>query len=273
VGWSSHYNVAGTGTFTQSAGTNSVSLWLYLGQYAGDTGIYRLSGGSVSSSNEYAGYDGIGNFVQSGGTNSVGRLSLGYNSGSQGTYDFTGGSLVVGSISVGSGTVAFNFGGGTLSANGSFSASLPMTSTGTGGKANVATVGNAIVLSGPLSGPGGLNKFGDGTLTLSAENSYTGDTAVYAGILSVTQPDLYDGSGLSIAPGAVLNLTYSGVDTVRSLALGGVQEPPGLYNAANSGGYITGTGSILVSVPEPSAFALLGIGALGLLGFAWRGRR
>ena len=190
-----------------------------------------------------------------------------------GTYSLTGGTLILKSLSKGSGTAAFNFGGGTLQANGTLSTSLPMTLTGTGGNANIDTAGYTITLSGQLSGPGGLNKIGLGTLILSGVNNYTGDTDVSAGVLSLTHPDLYDGSSVSVGPGALLNLTYSGTDTVRSLILGGIQEPPGLYNAADSGGYITGMGTIQVAVPEPSTLVLLGIGAIALFGCAWLRRK
>ena len=76
----------GTGLFTQSAGTNTLSGTLYLGYNSADSGTYNLSGtGKLSVATEYAGYSGTGNFTQSGGTNSVsGSLYLGYNSGSRG---------------------------------------------------------------------------------------------------------------------------------------------------------------------------------------------
>ena len=56
----------GTGTFTQSGGTNATNL--YLGYNAGDRGTYVLSGTSqLSSFNQYVGYSGTGTLTQSGG--------------------------------------------------------------------------------------------------------------------------------------------------------------------------------------------------------------
>jgi len=43
-----------------------------------------------------------------------------------------------------------------------------------------------LTVGGPLSGPGGLVKFGMGTLTLAGTNSYTGETAVSEGTLDVS---------------------------------------------------------------------------------------
>ena len=61
--------------------------------------------------------------------------------GVSGTYTLNGGTLIVSAMSGGSGTAAFNFGGGTLQANGSFTTTLPMTLTGSGGNATVDTAG------------------------------------------------------------------------------------------------------------------------------------
>ena len=74
---------SGSGAFTQTAGTNTVTDSLYLGYNTGASGTYTLSGtGSLSSGSEYVGYNGSGSFTQSGGTNSVtDTLALGYGSG------------------------------------------------------------------------------------------------------------------------------------------------------------------------------------------------
>ena len=76
--------------------------------------------------------------------------------------------LILQLLSQGSGTAAFNFGGGTLQASGDFTTTLPMTLTGDGGNANIDMAGYEVTLSRVLSGTGGLNKLGSGTLTLNA---------------------------------------------------------------------------------------------------------
>jgi autotransporter-associated beta strand protein len=272
--------VSGIGTFNQSGGTVSMlqsgyNNALYIGNGTG-TGTYNLSGAGqllmASTGIEYVGYSGAGTFSQSGGTNTAIAVTLAYGTGSSGEYDLNAGALVLKSLSAGSGTAVFNFGGGTMNVAGAFSTAVPMTLTGIGGNATIDTAGYAVTLSGQVSGSGGLNKVGASVLVLSGANDYTGNTAVYAGVLSLAQPDLYGGSNVSVARNAVLNLTYSDIDTVRSLTLGGVQEPPGIYNSTNSGGYIIGIGSIQV-VPEPSTLILLGISAIGLFIYVWRWRR
>ena len=55
-----------------------------------------MSGGSLSvNAAEYLGNNGTGPFIQSGGTHNIGNsLFLGYNAGSSGTYNLSGGGLL-----------------------------------------------------------------------------------------------------------------------------------------------------------------------------------
>ena len=116
----------GTGTFTQTGGTNSVQT-LALGDnpFLADnlgSGSYKLGGsGLLLAGNEYVGLTGTGAFAQTGGTNIVGTsLYLGYVFGSSGTYNLSGGLLVLTSFGNGAGAATFNFGGGTIQAGGRF---------------------------------------------------------------------------------------------------------------------------------------------------------
>ena len=182
---------SGTAIFTQSGGTHNVGAALALAYNAGSSGTYSLRGsGLLATYSEFVGWNGTSIFTQSGGTNSPSFLYLGFMPGSSGTYNLNGGLLVVWSLSPGSGTAAFNFNGGTLQASGSFSTTLPMTLGTSGGGAAFDTAGYAVTLSGSLSGPGSLTKVDSGTLTLSASNSYTGDTIVDNGKLIIDYPDL-----------------------------------------------------------------------------------
>lgn len=102
-----------------------------------------------------------------------------------------------------------------------------------------------------------LNKIGTGTFTLTGLNSYTGNTVVEDGVLSVAQPNFADSSTLTIGSfedsPAVLNLPNVGTDVVASLIIDGVEMPAGTYDASNSGGAITGSGQI--EVPAVGGFA------------------
>ena len=114
----------GTGTFTQSGGTNGVSNDLYLGNAHADNGTYALNGpATLSAAAEYVGYAGTGAFTQTGGSNSTtggysGNMYLGYRTTGTGSYNLSG----TGSLSsywqyIGySGTGTFSQSGGTNSA-------------------------------------------------------------------------------------------------------------------------------------------------------------
>ncbi len=87
----------GSGTFSQSGGTNNVmnNGPLYVGSeqfgiVQGSSGSYSLGGSAVLSAGaEYVGYSGSGTFNQSGGFNSTGTLYI----SSQGRYQFSAGTL------------------------------------------------------------------------------------------------------------------------------------------------------------------------------------
>jgi autotransporter-associated beta strand protein/T5SS/PEP-CTERM-associated repeat protein len=227
-----YVGIYGTGDFIQTRGTSNIGGQLYLGYYAGSNGTYNLSGaGQMSAQNENVGYYGTGAFAQTAGVNSIaGSVVLGVNAGSRGTYDLSGGTLSVQSLSKGAGSSAFNFGGGTLQANAAFSTDLAISLTGVGGNGTIDTRSYAITMSGALSGIGGFNKLGSGTLTLAGNNTYTGSTNVLAGTLR-----LGAGSGLPV-PGS---LTISG----------GVLDSNGFGHGMDSGtATVAGAGSAWINL-------------------------
>jgi fibronectin-binding autotransporter adhesin len=246
----------GKGTILQSGGTSTISS-LQIGGATTGRGTYELSGaGQLNSTAEYVGWMGSGTFTQSGGTNTVSGttgLRLGYVSGGTGTYNLTGGTLVLESLSKGTGTAAFNFGGGTLQASNAMTCSLPMTLTAINGNANVDTAGYAVALSGTLSGEGGLNKRGSGTLTLGGANSYSGETAVYVGTLSLGTTGSIDSSSLiDVKSGATFDVSAK----AGGFALGSSQM-------------LTGAGCVVGNVTAAAASHLApgnGVGRLSITG-------
>lgn len=141
---------------------------------------------------------------------------------------------------------------------------------------SVATGGNTVTISGELSGVGGVAKVGLGSVTLTAFNTYTGDTSVEEGNLILSQAYLADTANVLLDSSALLTLGFSEVDLVNAFAIDGVWQRPGTHGAIGSGAdwesaLLSGPGMLLV-VPEPSSIALaLLAGIVGLAG-ARRGR-
>ena len=142
------------------------------------------------------------------------------------------------------------FNGGTLQiAGANISSSLPITLQSQGG--TVDTNGNNATLSGAISGPGGLNKIGAGTLTLSGQSTYTGPTGISAGTLQAGAVNAFSpSSAFTVASGATLNLA-SFNQTIGSLAgtgavtLGSATLTTGNDNTSTIfSGTISGTGGL-----------------------------
>ena len=131
---------------------------------------------------------------------------------------------------------------------------------GAGGSANEITsadpatltvnAASASTFSGKITGAVALEKKGAQTLTLSAANTYSGDTTVSAGTLRLTQDEcLSTNTAVVIASGAVLNLDFTGTNTVRSLQVGDTLRSNGIYSASRVPGVITGTGFLRTLEP------------------------
>lgn len=108
------------GSLTVSGGSIDVGD-LYLGHDVGSNGTHILSGvDQISTDREYVGYSGTGVFTQTGGVHTIGNdLSIGVNTGSNGTYKLSNGTLdVTGNITSGDGTSTLIIDGGTMTASG-----------------------------------------------------------------------------------------------------------------------------------------------------------
>ncbi len=117
----------------------------------------------------------------------------------------------------------------------------------------VAATNTFGVFDQDISGPGDLVKTGAGQLTLTSNFSYTGDTQVTSGTLSITNPDLANAADVYMTTGAIFDLSFAATDTIRALYFDGVPQPIGTYGATGSGAnnindtFFTGTGVLDVT--------------------------
>lgn len=126
--------------------------------------------------------------------------------------------------------------------------------TGGTGSFQIDNAGTTLTLSGLIDGAGSLAKTGPGTLILAGANTYTGDTKVNAGTLSITNAWLCDTSAVYIATNAILDLNFTGTDTIGYLFLGGHAITPGIYgNFASADEFIDGNGTLTVQFGPPPA--------------------
>ena len=285
-----------TGT-ALTAGGNSNSLNVY------DGGAFTITapiyvgatvalGGAVSTGNSVN----LGNGTSNTASLTVGASAAQFNTaaGYNGTYTVPGtatpvavqansytapttGSLTTQGINLIDSTSVLNFNNGRLIAGDSFSGTPLVSGLGGISLAGPAyfSVGGTNSIANAISGLGSLTKEGIGSLTLSGLNTYSGDTLITAGTLSISSSYLSDLAAVKIDSGAFFNLGFSGSDSIGSLWLGGLQMAGGTYDSSTAtyGSYFTGSGSLVVPtvVPEPGTLVLLFTG-LAFAGSSWRKR-
>jgi autotransporter-associated beta strand protein len=99
-----------------------------------------------------------------------------------------------------------------------------------------------------------ITKIGGGKLTLSGANSYTGDTKVEAGTLSITSAYLADAADVFLTTGAVfeLDFTAGSPDVIDGLFVDNVAKASGTWGSLTStavhrSSFFTGTGLLSVT--------------------------
>jgi autotransporter-associated beta strand protein len=185
----------------------------------------------------------------------------------QGVARVNGGTLYIGSggiVTSGANpdfSTTLKLAGGTLGAAEDWSSAadieVQLSGLSTIRAADALDTAHDIELAGTVTGSGGFLKSGGGNLTLAGANTYSGDTTVSAGTLSLGQVNASnDSSTVSIASGAFLNLGFGGIDTVDKLFINGIQQNIGDYTSAHASGRFTGGGTLRVaSGPVATGFA------------------
>ncbi|MFD0894293.1 autotransporter-associated beta strand repeat-containing protein [Luteolibacter ambystomatis] len=113
---------------------------------------------------------------------------------------------------------------------------------------------NVLALTGTVTGAAALTKTG-GNTAIVAHPSYTGNTTISAGTLSLGAATLDDSSTVNIADGAKLALTHGQADIVGALFINGVAMASGTYGATGSGAgiiddaHFSGSGRLTVAGP------------------------
>lgn len=138
-------------------------------------------------------FGGSGAFTQQGsGTTTLGGASAGYT----GTININGGAIAATSLAnIGSGT-AMGINGGSLKFLGAFDPTSRTVTIGSSG-ATFDTSGNAVSFAGAFASgsTGAVTKSGAGSLTLGADNDYSGGTTITGGTLLANAPTSSTGSG------------------------------------------------------------------------------
>jgi fibronectin-binding autotransporter adhesin len=243
------------GVFNQSGGTHIVD------DGVGVFSTYNLSGPAVLSAGNLQIWN---TFNQNGGLSSVGQVDT------EGVYNLNAGTLQAASLT-GYGTINYN--GGLLqitSPNGLGDYTVTYLVLGPG-LHPVDTGSNNVYLTTLISGSGGLEKRGDGTLTLSPFNpyySYSGNTLITAGVLALgsslaLQQSTVDTSGSgSLDFGDFTDVTLGGLTGSGALNLFNDSWSAVTLDAGNNNASTTYSGTI----SGPGSLIKIGSGTLVLSG-------
>ena len=145
----------------------------------------------------------------------------------------------------------------------------------------VSNAGDTLTLSGTVSGPGGLNKYGLGTLVLAAANAYSGPTSVVGGTLNLANPLAIPSNTLSVGSSGSLTFaagntspTLGGLAGAGNVNLTSVASEPVTLNVGTNGqstsysGVLSGRGGLvkqgggILTLAAPSLY----VGPTAILG-------
>ena len=237
-------NNTNTGGTTINAGTLQIGAGGIAGSIVGNVADNGILAFDRSDPVTFSGVISGAGSVRELGT---GTLTLtGPNTYSGGTALNAGILAVNGDGNLGTGALSFN--GGTLEALAGITSAKTISIAG-GGAVFLADAGTSSILSGSISGAGSFAKIGQGTLTLTGSNTYSGGTALDNGALIV----------------AATNALGTGPVTVNDPTLLQIDPHVTITNAIaiSNGGTLINGGTIQVSATAggPAAAITTSVGA------------
>lgn len=223
------FSGSGFGTLNLSGGTMAISgVTTVSNQVSGDNifstinvsgagnltvgSNFFMTGAPAAARNAAGRVNQSGGAVTIAGTLNMARTTAANSAARRGEYNLTGGTLAVSQITQDAGADTFgtfNFNGGTLrpnASNASFLQGLTAANVQLGG-AKIDTsgfnIGIAQTLLSGVANDGGLTKSGNGTLTLTAANTYVGATTISAGAVNLAHQSAVQNSTLTLNGGSV----------------------------------------------------------------------
>ena len=242
-----------TGTVTKSGGTLTAVGDLTVGWQGNAVGNLTNSGGAINVGvDAYVGVQdtATGNFLMSAGTMTIGnRLVVARDAGATGTMQFDGGTIQANFFTYAGGTATVNFNGGTVRAKQNqgdfFNGFNPGMSEVQAGGLKFDSNGFTATANNSFDGAGGLTKNGNGTLALTAANTYGGGTVINTGTLNINANAALGSlaGGVAISNNATLQAAAN-VTTNRTITLGaggGRIDTNGQTVTLNTASTVTGT--------------------------------
>ncbi|MGD0138091.1 MAG: autotransporter-associated beta strand repeat-containing protein [Tepidisphaeraceae bacterium] len=229
-----YIGAAGSGTFNQNGGSNTVSVLLSLSYFSGSTGAYNLANGTLSAGDESIGDGGVGTFNQTGGTNMVTQgLNVGTNSGSTGIYALATGAVLNSPVEY-----VGNAGNGTFDQNGGSNITQSLILGQESGSNGNYTLANGATLSVTIGEDIGLQ--GSGTFIQSGGTNTVAAQLQIAAVSGSTGSYTLNGGSLSAPVISVASIEDGASGSGTLTVSGGTLTTSSLY-LGQSGGIGTGT--------------------------------
>lgn len=261
----------GSGLFSQSGGHFTTNGYpLSVGGATAESGGYALSAGTLETgSTAIVGGSGSSYFTQSGGTHLTGAVTIGSaGTGAAGVYNLDGGTLQASSITGGTGTSRLLFNGGIVQPRGdstNFISGITGANVRGGGAIFDTNSKNVTVpqllahsnFEGDNAIDGGLTKNSMGSLTLTANNTYTGRTFVAGGALYVNNVAVAAGdSGTGSGPVYVGNNAWLGGNGTIAGSVTVGASPPTMLMASVQPDFVVTRGVLTPGVNGPGILTI-----------------